>query len=366
MGSEISAQSKYQIKNLKNLLSMKKFRFGSAFVDEFKKTSSKNSHFNSSKKASSDWTDALIAGNDGEHNNTNLASIWRVASLGVFFLVFFALLFFRLFHLQIVKGQENRDLADSNRIQVRIIHAPRGVVYDRNGKILARNEPGFRLVEIDKAGTTHTTLVSRDEALKMEVNGDSRYKNLEVDSIRTYPMGQITSHLLGYVGEITPEELKDPKFLNYKSGDIVGRGGVEEVYEKVLRGVDGGEIIEVDAQGKPKRIIRRTEAIPGQKLILGIDADLQNVAYNQLEAGVKKSGSCCGSLIAEDPKTGEILAMVSYPSYDPTKLSEALTAPNSPMLNRTIGGVYPPGSTYKIASALAGLTSGKITCFHQV
>jgi penicillin-binding protein 2 len=166
---------------------------------------------------------------------------------------------------------------------------------------------------------------------------------------------------LGYLSEITEDELKTEKYVNYKLGDKIGRGGVEEAYEKTLKGIDGGEIIEVDAAGLPKRTLRKKEAIPGQNLILTVDADLQKATYDALAANLQKSGSCCGAAVVTDPNTGEILSLVSIPSFDPKNISEALVAPNSPLLNRAIAGEYPPGSTFKIASGLAGLESGKIT-----
>lgn len=273
----------------------------------------------------------------------------------VMLIIAFSILLIRLFVLQIIEGKNNRDLADSNRIQIKIIHAPRGVIYDRNGKIVAQNEPAFRLVE-----GARITRVSRDEALKMEVKGDPNFKNLEIDNARTYPQAAKMVHILGYLSEITGDELKDPDYKNYKSGDLVGRSGVEETYEKLLRGADGGEIIEVDAQGKKIRTLRKNDAIPGQNLYLTIDADLQMIAYDRLEEAIKKAGACCGALIGVEPLSGQVLTLVSYPAFNPYDISAALGSQNAPILNRVVAGTYPPGSTFKIVSALAGLFSGKI------
>ena len=131
-------------------------------------------------------------------------------------------------------------------------------------------------------------------------------------------------------------------------------------YEKTLRGIDGGEIIEVDSTGKKLRTLRKTDPIPGQNLYLSIDADLQNLAHKLLEETIQKTKSCCGAIVAQDPISGQILALASYPSFNPKNITDALSAPNSPLLNRAIAGTYPPGSTFKIASSLAGLDSGKI------
>lgn len=343
---------------------MKKFRFGSAFPDQIGKIKFQTGHFRGKKAEKFEFTDTIFGRDEGEDYSTSLISPWRKMLILLLPLIAFSILSVRLIHLQITEGRYNLSLADSNRIQVKVIHAPRGVIYDRNGKILAQNEPGFRLLESSSSAKT-VRYLSRDEALEMELGGKDIAAHLEIDNNRSYPFGEKVTHILGYVGEITEEELKDPKFVSYKLGDKVGRGGVEEAYEKVLKGTDGGEIVEVDAQGKAIRTLRKTEAIPGQNLYLTIDIDLQNRTYEQLADTLKKTQSCCGAVIAQDPKNGQILSLVSYPSYDPKKLSDALTAPNSPILNRVIGGTYPPGSTFKIASGLAGLSSGKITAETQ-
>lgn len=305
----------------------------------------------------SSWESVLVPG--GKEQN-KLLSPWRKIAFLTFIIITFSVLFLRLIHLQVVEGKNNRELADSNRIQVKIIHAPRGVIYDRNGRILAQNEPGFRLLDPGQP-EKKARYLSRDQALEMEVKDDPNFKNLEVDTLRTYPLGEKTAHILGYVGEITAEELKNPKFAGYKGGDKIGRGGIEESYEKVLKGVDGGEVVEVDNEGKTLRTLTKTDPVPGQNLFLTIDADLQSLAFDQLKQATQKVKSCCGAVVAQDPQTGQVLALASYPSYDPKDISQALITENSPLLNRAIGGTYPPGSTFKIASSLAGLSSGKIT-----
>lgn len=339
----------------------RKTNFGKAFVDEFKRVSTKHSHFSRDRSIGNAWEESLITGIGSKLSGNHLISDWRRLSLG-FILIIATLAFFtRLFHLQIVEGKENRERADFNRIQIRIVHAPRGVIYDRAGRVLAQNEPGFRLTEASDSGHPQVAYISRDEALKMEVDGNPKFDTLEIDNIRTYPMGEKTAHILGFVSGITKEELNSDHFKGYQGGDKIGRGGVEESYEKILKGVDGGEVIEVDAGGKKIRTLRQTEAIPGQNLHLSIDAELQKKSFEVLSEAVKKTKSCCAALVAQNPQTGEILSMVSLPSYNPTRLNEAIVAADSPVLNRAIAGLYPPGSTFKIASSLAGLASGKIT-----
>lgn len=335
-------------------------KFGKAFPDQISKIQNKIKHKSSARYGGESWQESFVAP-VADLEQSDPFNIWgKVAVLSVL-LIIFAGLFLRLFHLQIAEGKTNRDLADSNRIQVKVIHAPRGVIYDRNGKILAQNEPAFRLKEASSSGAETFTTISREEALKLEISNDPRFYNLEVDHTRSYPYKEKTAHILGYVSEITKEEIEDPLYKNYRAGDKVGRGGIEEVYEKVLKGIDGGEVIEVDAAGKKIRTIRKKDPIPGQNLVLNINADLQWVAYERLQEAIQKSESCCGSVVVQDPRNGAVLALVSYPSYDPLKISEALIAPNSPMLNRAIAGLYPPGSTYKIATTLAGLNSGKMS-----
>lgn len=333
----------------------RKKKLGLAFKDELAKVKSKTGHFQQ-KQDSTAWTEQLLYGWQAATSN-NESTVWRKFALLIVIFVALIGLGLRLFHLQVVQGRSNRELADSNRIQIRVIHAPRGVIYDRNGKILAQNEPGFRLLD---QTTKKTKFISRDEALNLEVKNDPNFKNLEVDNLRSYPKGKIVSAILGYVGEITQEELNDPKFKGYKLGDKIGRSGVEQVYEPFLKGTDGGEVIEVDAQGKKIRTLRQTPPIAGQNLILTIDSDLQDLVYKNLEDSTKKVESCCAVAIAQDPSSGEILSLVSIPSFDPTKINESLNDPNSPFLNRAIAGTYPPGSVFKIVSSVAALASGKI------
>lgn len=337
----------------------KRKKLGLAFPDELAKVAGKSSHF-AKKGFVSGWEDNFLP-NFREGEVLTEVSAWRLVFLASTFLIIFFGLFVKIFHLQIVQGAENRGLADSNRIQVRIIHAPRGVIYDRNGKVLAENNPGFRLKK---------EFVSRDAALELEAKGDPKFYELELDAIRSYPYGSLTSHILGYVGQISEEELKKTEYSDHRTGDRVGRAGIEQFYENILRGKDGAEIIEIDAQGKHLRTLRRIEPTTGQNIYLSVDIDLQKAAGEALEAQVVNVGSCCGAIVAENPQTGEILSLVSYPFFDANvftdpKRNEEVTKyfsdESSPLLNRVTSGTYPPGSTFKIVSALAGLSSGKIT-----
>lgn len=347
-------------------MKIKKRRLGKAFPDELNRISSKSVIFRKDKGLNpGDWEDSFLPNYQALVLSKTVSS-WRLLVLLFVFLVTNFFLFLRLFHIQVVNGVKNRELADSNRVQIRVIHAPRGVIYDRNGKVLAENNPGFRL---------HGKFLTRDEALKLEVSNSKDFNDLETDTIRSYPDGVFASHILGYVGEISQKELSELSGIPYKSGDRIGRSGIESGYEKVLKGVDGAEVVEVDAQGKKLRSLRRIDPMPGSNIFLSVDASLQKIAYEALKKNIEKVGSCCGSLIAEDPKSGEILTLVSIPSFDsntfndPQKASDTenyFSDSSSPLLNRSIAGTYPPGSTFKIVTALAGLSSGQITATTQI
>lgn len=344
-------------------MNKKKKSLGYGFLDEVAKVTFRSSSF---KKASSDeWKDVLLPNfgsclSSKPNNNSWFPTLFSLVALGLFFLIFL-----RLFHLQITTGKQNRELADGNRIKVKVIHAQRGVIFDRNGKILAANAPAFRLFE---SGTKTFRLISREEALELEVQKNPL--DLEVDNVRVYPMGEETSHLIGYVGEVSAQQLREPKYAAYKQGDWVGQSGIEATYEKSLRGVDGGEIIEVDSQNRTVRSLRVNPPISGGNIYLNIDSDLQRKLYGHMKDTLTKLASCCGAAVAMDPQNGQVLALVSFPAFDPnvfTKnqddnaVAEILTRADSPVLNRVIGGNYPPGSTFKIVTSFAGLESSQIT-----
>jgi len=264
----------------------------------------------------------------------------------------FLVLLGRLFELQIIFGTKNRALAEGNRIKREILPAPRGMIYDRNGKELVRNAPIYRKKVgedcQEKTGECFV-MISREEALRMEAKGET--EGLRMDIGREYLYGETLAHVLGYLGEVNEDEVKKGFF---KPGDLVGRMGVEEQYDPLLRGQDGGEVFEVDAQGNKIREIGKIEPISGKSLYLSIDAEISKVVYEALE---KKPGA----VVATEPQTGQILVLVSSPSFNPNDInSQSLSDKSLPFFNRAIGGVYPPGSTFKIATSVAGLEEGKI------
>lgn len=353
---------------------MKKRSLGHGFSDEIAKFKSKVGHF---QKKETEWIDLLLPNFDSNFASDFTKSLWRLTLFYILCIILFFIIFLRIFHLQVVSGNKNRELADGNRIQVKVIHAQRGVIFDRNGKILAANSPAFRLVDNPPAGgTKKVKLISRDQALELEVKNDPRVNDLEIDNVRTYPQREKLAHVVGFVGEISETELKKQEngasfgSKNYQIGDRIGKAGIEAQYEKLLRGIDGGEIIEVDSQGREIRSLRKNPSIPGQNIYLTIDSDLQDKIFEQSKDMLSKVGSLSGAVIAMDPKNGQILSLLSFPSFDPNiftnsedegLISQVFSNSSSPILNRAIGGTYPPGSTFKIVSALAALTSGKIT-----
>lgn len=351
----------------------KRKSLGPGFSEEVAKVTAKTGNFRKSglfkKDESPDWIDVLLPNFRPDYSKAIQKSTWRLVFFSAVCLALFFIIFLRLFHLQIVRGDANKILADGNRIQVKIIHAPRGVIFDRNGKILAANSPAFRLN--DPTSSRHKTrLVTREQALEWEVKNDPNVLNLEVDNVRTYPLGAAFAHVVGFMGEISEEQLKKERFKGYHQGDQIGQTGVEAEHEKILRGVDGGEIIEVDSLGRKIRTLRLKPPIPGQNIYLSIDAPLQEKLFELMKEALVKSGSCCGAAVALDPGSGKILALLSLPSFDPnifaqggddSAISEIFSRSTAPILNRVIGGTYPPGSTFKIVSSLAALASGKVT-----
>jgi len=269
----------------------------------------------------------------------------------------------RLFFLQIVQGSYFRMLSDGNRVKTVVIHAPRGVIFDRNKVPLVYNVPGFR-----KTIDGKTVLINQEEAMEMIAKGD---KDLEIDSLRQYPEKEASSHLLGYIGQISEDELKDPNLTGYKSGDVIGKMGIENEYEDSLKGTNGKQLAETDSMGKVIRKLGETDAVPGRDITLTIDSKLQKAAYEALKKVEK------GAVVVSTPK-GEILALVSVPSFDPNLFTQGTNyktatdsayptiesiltnSTNQPFLNRTISGVYPPGSTFKIITAATGLEDGVI------
>ena len=322
----------------------------------------------------------------------------RLVVLRVGLLLVVALLALRLWHLQIREGPYYRDLSENNRTRSVILEPARGLIYDRNGVLLANNVPSFSLYvsledvkDRDALIDQLTELIGLDPALvrkKLAVRGAKQLPRkikdrltlreatlieshrldlpgvmIQVESQRNYPGGAIAAHVLGYVGEVSAEQLEKPEFAELHQGSIVGQYGVEKSFDRVVRGQAGQKSVEVDALGHEKRTVVVDQPQAGNDLYLTIDSRLQKVAEDLL-------GQESGAIVALDPTTGDILAMASRPAFDPNVLSRELTGKQwveivqdegRPLNNRASQGQYPPGSTFKVMMAAAALESGTVT-----
>ena len=307
-------------------------------------------------------------------------------------------LFMRLFDLQILRGEEMLRLSEQNRVRIKKILAPRGTIFDKAGKILANTRPSFnlylipedikdfsqtvdglvQLLDIDReeimeklkdardfpssfavkiASDMSMDQVAKAEANKFYLPGVA----IQIEPKRNYPYNTMLSHALGYVSEVSSEEMKTPDYKNYSMGDTVGKFGLERMYEKYLRGVDGEKRVEVDASGKEVRVLNTIEPVSGNSLYLNIDMEVQTTVEQALEG--KKGGA-----VVADPRTGGVLAFVSHPAFDPNQLTSGsreywktiATDPSHPLQNRVTQGRFPPGSTFKPLVALAALEKGAI------
>lgn len=343
---------------------MKKFYFGSLFAENLEA----HKNLKNSKP---------YFGIEDEDKKNNPFLVLFYLFLGIFTFILIG----KLVKLQIIEGKHNKLLSEGNRIAEITIPASRGVIFDRQGELLVRNVPLFR----EKIAEGKYKLITREEALINEVVNKKTVK-FDIISGRAYPQSLEAAHIVGYIGEITKEELfqynKDLVINSkkkYQNGDFIGKSGLENEYEKVLRGISGKELVEVDAKRNIIRTLGRIEPQSGADIYTSIDLSLQKVAYAALIKAVDNKlatihGEVKGAVIVANPETAEILAMVSIPSYDPNvfvtyaksgldyqKILNILEDSEKPLFNRAIGGVYPPGSTFKIITAAAGLESGKIT-----
>jgi penicillin-binding protein 2 len=310
--------------------------------------------------------------------------------------VIFLIILIRLWQLQILQGNEFRRISESNRLRVIGIAAPRGIIFDRNGFPLVKNTPYFcvslipgesdstniaalsKLLDvpedeisekIDKEGQSPFIPVRLKEGLDFgEVSRIEARRSdfpglmIEVEVSREYLYGSTAAHVIGYLGRLTPAQAKDPQFKDVPPDAFIGQWGVEKLFDASLRGVAGQRIIEVDALGREIRLLRETPPIKGRDLTLSIDIALQKAAEQEF-AGRE------GALVALQPDTGQILGLVSEPSFDPNKFATGISYDDwrslsedkkLPMLDRAIQSQYPPGSTFKIIMAVAGLEEGVI------
>lgn len=310
----------------------------------------------------------------------------------------------RLFYLQVLKGSDFRQLSETNRVRSRIILAPRGLIVDRNGEILAQNTASFNLVatpfdlpktgladmvknlaglmnlsaddlngklkNINRASVDPVMLaqdISPDQSILFDTHS-SEYVGFFVQKIpiREYPEPQVFSHVLGYTGLVGSSDLPNIDASKYAAVDYIGKSGLEQNYENFLHGVNGEDMVEVDATGKLLNILGEKSPEPGQTLVLNIDKGLQKELYNSL---VGRGAGRRAAAVALNPKNGQVLALLSLPGFDNNLFAHGIKSQdfqnllndkNLPLFNRVIAGTYPPGSTSKIMTAAAGLQEGVI------
>ncbi len=323
----------------------------------------------------------------------------RIAGVMLVAVAAFAVLILRLIYLQVIQGDEYRLLSLNNRIRLQSIDPPRGLIYDRNGDVLVENRPSFDVaITLKDARPVEDTInklagylkVPAEELfLKLSTSkGVSAYKPItlkqdigrnalaaieahkydlpgimvNVKLRRHYLNIQDGVHLIGYLSEINPKELAGGRFPGLRRGDLIGKFGAEKAFESFLQGDRGGRQVEVNANGRVVRVLKTVPATPGQNIQLTIDFALQKKTESLLR-GV------AGAAVAMDPASGRILALASSPSFDQNYFVDGMSHeqwdslisnPFRPMENKAIQGEYPPGSTYKIITAIAGLVEGVI------
>ncbi|MFZ6017902.1 MAG: penicillin-binding protein 2 [Nitrospirota bacterium] len=309
----------------------------------------------------------------------------------------FLLLIMRLWQLQILQGSKYRNMSEANRLRIMTILAPRGIIFDRNGTPLVKNS-SYYCASIIPGEFDRVKVEMLAKVLNMPVKGifekinkkelspfipirlkqglsfnevayiesrrsDFRGLIIETEVSREYIYGDVGSHLIGYLGKLNPSQSKDPAFRDVPPEAFIGQWGVEMLFDKSLRGIPGKRVIEVDALGREIKLLQEKSPIKGEDLMLSIDINLQKEAE-------KAFGERAGALVAIKPNTGEILGLISRPSFDPNLFARgishdewiALTQDKKkPMLNRALQSQYPPGSTFKIVTAIAGLEEGVIT-----
>ncbi|HTU68841.1 MAG TPA: penicillin-binding protein 2 [Candidatus Baltobacteraceae bacterium] len=348
-------------------------------------------------------------------------SPWRIAGFIVVVAIAIIALVVQLVHVQLVMGQVYRAAAMENQVRLIEVAAPRGMIYGRDGRVLVRSRPSFvvglipsEVTDIDSELTTLARTLGEDPAKLRyrllhhrgvnytdfaqvqtyepygpvvlasdlpvakvarlsELLGDLPGVDLEVQPIRDYPLGATGSAVFGYVGQITESEYQRLKDDGYTPNDVIGKDGLEYVYDKYLRGVAGGQRVVVDAQGQvvPSIKLPSKAAIPGDELITNIDGRLERIAQQALDAGIKKVSygrQLAGGVVIEDPWTGGILALASYPDFDPNafaaddykKVAHYLLDPADPLFDNAIGAATPTGSTFKMVTGTAALSEGVV------
>ncbi len=381
-------------------LKKKKLDLGFSFADSILGQESRLKLATKSRlRTSESWGKDL----DEEFDNTKVSS-WRLVPLYICIALIIIFLAARAFTLQVINGASFRSQSEGNHVFVQVDHAPRGVIYDRNGTVLVRNKPGFRIairpidlpdnwekvmVEIAPklskkpedliklVKETKTESVTLANNLTNEAVIDLRaqaatypWLSIEIDPKREYIYGSALAAILGYTSEANVDDLQTTQTTPYSAGDQVGKAGVEASFEKQLRGANGYGLVKVDSQGKSQGSLFQTDPAAGSDVTLSIDLDLQKMVYETLSGILTNKGGEGAAAVVSDVKTGEILALASVPTYDdnffakPIENSDYQKLINDPghlLLNRAISATYPPGSTFKLVVSAAGLETGTIS-----
>jgi penicillin-binding protein 2 len=325
----------------------------------------------------------------------------KVRVFAILVVVSFICLWMRIWYLQVLKWQYLTGLSENNRVRMVTLPANRGMIKDRNGDTLVSIRPAFNLyLTPEDAGDLSSSLdklshvISYDrEKLKTEmgrsksfnevlIKGDISRKevafveennmslpgiHVNAEPLRNYVFNNLASHTLGYLGEISKESLERYKDPSYKQGDFVGKNGLENIYESVLKGQKGYKEVEVDVSGRELKALRKLPPQSGDNLVLTLDVRVQQELEKAMKGTVDHNMN--GSVVVMKVQTGEVIAMASNPSFDPNKFAAGISPQNwnalvgdewHPLQNKSIHGQYPPGSTYKIVTALAGLEEGVI------
>ena len=332
----------------------------------------------------------------------------RVTAAATLAVLVIGLLAVKLAQLQVTDGPRLAALAQANTVRRVVLEADRGIIYDRHGAPLVQNSPVWslvvlpadlpskardraqELVELSRVSgvaeaklaaellpadpftqvTVKANLTQADDLAISERLPELPGVTIVQRSVRTYGDPLIFGHVIGYVGPIDPSQVERLKRLGYQPDELVGKVGVEAGLESTLRGKDGWADVEVDARGQVKKVLATQPPIPGSFVYLTLDASLQRATAAALAAGLARDGKTAGASVVVDPRTGEVLAMVSLPGYDTNLFTHGISRADfnrllndtdRPLLNRAIAGQYAPGSTFKMVTATAGLQEGKIT-----
>lgn len=328
----------------------------------------------------------------------------RLKILSAAMVLVIVVLIARVGFLQVYEGDKYMRLADGNRIRVIPNVAPRGNIYDCNGVPIVNNRPGFTVSLLPLTAPVSGDVIERLAGLlqipkkniqdkiddhvgldpiriKSDVGPEiitiiEEQRNkfpgviIEVQPVRYYLFREQGAHIYGYVSEISESELERKKDAGYRLGDMIGKFGLELYYDKELRGKDGGKRVEVDVNGKPVQILGEESPKPGYDFYLTIDYRIQAAVEKAVDDTLKKIGAGAAAAVVLNPQNGEVLAMVSRPTFDPNLFVNGISEkdwkplndnPYHPMINKVINGEYPPGSTFKIVTGIAALSNGNIT-----